>query len=464
MGVLINKKILNIPLLVCLLFFIYQAFWKYLGDYTLRLWDEGRNAVNALEMVKNKNYWVTTYLGEPERWNTKPPLLIWLQSISFRVFGFNEWALRLPSALAVSLITISLYKFFGILPALILLSSMGFADWHIARTGDYDALLAMWLWFSMLAAWKKNLVGFWLFTLLAVLTKGVAGLMFVPSVIMYLVFCKYTRKDLLGVKSVLAMFVGVMVVFCYYLVRSHYQFDYWQGVVRSELGRLFSPVDTGANDLWFYGRYLWEYRFSHWLIWLLVLPLGYFWSKREDREKICLATFVIVSYFGLISLSATKQLWYDAPLYPLLSWLVGLNLLALINKLPVLARILTFAVLFFFLQRYIRTNLAYVARPDLEKDSACIKYGYVFRNQDWLNKIDDGAVFVQEDFCSPLDFYLERENWLVRRNWQRKSFETLVVGDKLITCDKMTADRVNAIFKTTPTGVFDNYCFDLLIN
>jgi len=33
-------------------------------------------------------------------WNTKPPLMIWCQVISMKLLGINEWAIRLPSALA----------------------------------------------------------------------------------------------------------------------------------------------------------------------------------------------------------------------------------------------------------------------------------------------------------------------------------------------------------------------------
>jgi len=46
----------------------------------LRQYDEARQAINAMEMVQSGNWLVTTYDGEPETWNTKPPLLIGLQA------------------------------------------------------------------------------------------------------------------------------------------------------------------------------------------------------------------------------------------------------------------------------------------------------------------------------------------------------------------------------------------------
>jgi 4-amino-4-deoxy-L-arabinose transferase-like glycosyltransferase len=82
-----------------------------LGDHPIRLWDESRNAINALDMFSNGNYLVTHYEGNPEMWNTKPPLLIWLQVLFFTLIGPSELALRLPSAFAALGVCITLYLF-----------------------------------------------------------------------------------------------------------------------------------------------------------------------------------------------------------------------------------------------------------------------------------------------------------------------------------------------------------------
>ena len=114
------------------------------------LQDEARNAVNALEMYLSGNGLVTTYNFQPDLWNTKPPLLIWLMSASMSLFGPSEWAIRLPSALAaMGTMTCTLLfvrRVTGSLPTAIgagaiLLLSPGFFGEHGARTGDFDALL-----------------------------------------------------------------------------------------------------------------------------------------------------------------------------------------------------------------------------------------------------------------------------------------------------------------------------------
>jgi len=85
-------------------------------------------------------------------WNTKPPLLIWVQVFLMRILGVNELAVRLPSAFAAFFTCIVLLIFFrrhlknfwfGFISILVLVTSYGYIDLHASRTGDYDALLTL---------------------------------------------------------------------------------------------------------------------------------------------------------------------------------------------------------------------------------------------------------------------------------------------------------------------------------
>ncbi|WP_218934742.1 ArnT family glycosyltransferase [Rosistilla ulvae] len=76
-----------------------------------RLWDrdEPRNARCAAEMLENGDWIVPTFAGELR--THKPPLLYWMQMVSYQVFGVNEFSARLPSALCglgTVLLTISI--------------------------------------------------------------------------------------------------------------------------------------------------------------------------------------------------------------------------------------------------------------------------------------------------------------------------------------------------------------------
>ena len=116
----------------------------------IRLWDESRNIVNALEMNLRGFGIVTTYGGVSDLWNSKPPLLIWLMTASVRVFGPWEWALRLPSMIAALGTVLLVFRFVrGVsgrpstawLSAFLLVASPAMFGEHSARTADYDALL-----------------------------------------------------------------------------------------------------------------------------------------------------------------------------------------------------------------------------------------------------------------------------------------------------------------------------------
>lgn len=45
-----------------------------LGETGISDCDEARHGINAYEMMQSGDYVVTTYRGEPDYWNLKPPL------------------------------------------------------------------------------------------------------------------------------------------------------------------------------------------------------------------------------------------------------------------------------------------------------------------------------------------------------------------------------------------------------
>ena len=123
-------KILNKarPLVWILLLASIMAF-AFQG--TRGLWepDEGRYTNVALEMMQSGDYFVP-HRNDETLHVTKPPVTYWALSASMQSFGRNEWAARLPMALAFILTTLLVFqlgKTFSPnrpwLPALIYLSS-----------------------------------------------------------------------------------------------------------------------------------------------------------------------------------------------------------------------------------------------------------------------------------------------------------------------------------------------------
>ena len=76
---------------------VFFCFWR-LGADTILGFDEGRHAVNALEMYRSGEWLVSTYNGETDYFNLKPPLSMYLIMLGFRLFGINNLGIRFFSA------------------------------------------------------------------------------------------------------------------------------------------------------------------------------------------------------------------------------------------------------------------------------------------------------------------------------------------------------------------------------
>ncbi|MGH7953251.1 MAG: ArnT family glycosyltransferase [Limisphaerales bacterium] len=74
------------------------TFFFLLGSRALNEPDEGRYAEIAREMIETGNWLVPHFWYLPHL--DKPPMTYWLVAASMKLFGQNEWAVRLPVALA----------------------------------------------------------------------------------------------------------------------------------------------------------------------------------------------------------------------------------------------------------------------------------------------------------------------------------------------------------------------------
>jgi len=170
-----------------------------LGAVPLSDSDEARYGVSAYEMLHNHSYLVTTYGGEREYWNLKPPLGYWLIAVSFRIFGATPFALRLPSALCawatIALTLLAARRWLGrrasLLAALILATGYGFLSHHGARSGDLDAALTLLLLLAALqiphlASSRRRLFAFAGLLALGFLLKSFAILPIVIVAALYL--------------------------------------------------------------------------------------------------------------------------------------------------------------------------------------------------------------------------------------------------------------------------------------
>jgi 4-amino-4-deoxy-L-arabinose transferase-like glycosyltransferase len=135
------------------------AYWMaWLGVAPLFDVDEGAFAEASREMLASGD-WGHTTLNGIDRFD-KPILVYWLQAASIGVFGANEWAVRLPSALCAFGWALATGRFaaqrwgprIGLLAAVILSSSLG--PLAIGRASTADALLNLLLALAAFDLWR----------------------------------------------------------------------------------------------------------------------------------------------------------------------------------------------------------------------------------------------------------------------------------------------------------------------
>ena len=334
------KKIEPFIKYIVLALLVYVPIFGHLNTLPIRIWDESRLATNAYEMLKNGNFIVTYFDGKPDMWNTKPPLLIWLDVLFMKMFGVNELAVRLPSALAGLFVCILLLVFskkffkniwFGYIFVIVLITCNGYINIHATRTGDYDSLLTLFTTLSGLLFFTfcekqnyKYLYLFFLFISLAVLTKGISGLLFLPALMIYSVFQKKFFLILKSKHFYFGLFSFLIIVFGYYFLRESYNIGYIKAVQENELGgRYLKTIEDHHHDFWFYYSNLIDFQIKYWhLLIPCGLIIGLFNVDKKLNRLTLFSTLMIICYFIVISTAKTKLIWYDVPLYPFLAILI----------------------------------------------------------------------------------------------------------------------------------------------
>jgi 4-amino-4-deoxy-L-arabinose transferase-like glycosyltransferase len=243
----------------------YPLFLLNLGGASLWDVDEGRNAEAAFEMLESGNWVVPTFNAQLRV--DKPALLYWLQVAAYRVWGVNEYAARLPSALAALLTVIIAYELgralFG--PATGLLSGLVAASTPMlcgaARFANPDALLNLCTVATLTLFWVGRLQPrWWWFAALGsvaglgVLAKGPVGCVLPAAVVGgYLLLQRDwrllgDRRWVVGVAAMLAVALP-----WYIWVAIDTRGNFLQGfLVRHNIERFTSPMENHRGTPLFY--------------------------------------------------------------------------------------------------------------------------------------------------------------------------------------------------------------------
>ena len=271
------RRRLSIPLLllaIALLSLIGYLVFGLLGDMYIADYDEARHGVNAYEMIRNEDYLVHTYQGQTDTWNLKPPLSFWLIALSYRLFGYNAFALRFFSALAMLLASGALafwaYRrtgaWAGIFVLLAIAANGTLYGLHFARYGDADAQYQLFFTLAMLCLLVSDTDFRWLYGSalcfgLAFLEKG-AHAFTIPAVCFVTLLCTRRLRELSVRRVLLLLLAGLVFIVPWAVAR--YQRDgllFFQSMIATDVvhraGSTSDDTGIGTAAVLYYLRVLW---------------------------------------------------------------------------------------------------------------------------------------------------------------------------------------------------------------
>ncbi|MCK5669494.1 MAG: glycosyltransferase family 39 protein, partial [Gammaproteobacteria bacterium] len=197
-----------------------MLFFAFLGVRDIWDIDEGMHAAIAQTMLLSGD-WVTPIFNG-EAFFDKPVLFNWLNAISFKLFGFTEFAARLPAALAGLGSVILAWQLgrqlygerAGFLAGLILATSLEFMI--LSRVVQYDIPFTFFVTLTLFCfangvidESKRRIyfLGFYAAAALAVLTKGPIGLI-LPGLVVVIYLISSRRFHLL---KEMQIFPGIVI-------------------------------------------------------------------------------------------------------------------------------------------------------------------------------------------------------------------------------------------------------------
>ena len=339
-----NLKTLGIVFGISLLLFI-----PFLGKVHLFDWDEINFAECAREMVTSGKYSTVTIDYLPF-WE-KPPLFIWMQALSMKIFGINEFAARFPNVVAALFTILTLIyhgaqhqnRKFGYWWAAFYIGS--FLPNMYFHSGIIDPWFNLFIFnsiaFYYLGTSKQRIPEFLfagLFAGLAVMTKGpVAILLIAASVFLFHLITKF--KSFPKFKYVILTLITALVISLLWF------FLLWisgnKAIITQFLDyqvRLFQTKDAGHGGPIYY----------HWVVLLLgcfpasFLALGSFFRKDSYQNPFNTMLFISgVFTLVLFSIVQTKIIHYSSFCYFFLTYFAALA----VSKSEIANRISTWITL-----------------------------------------------------------------------------------------------------------------------
>ncbi|MDP2709021.1 MAG: glycosyltransferase family 39 protein [bacterium] len=308
-------------------------FFFGLGQHALIDYDEATYAQVARECLSEGDCRSFTYLGND--WFEKPPLYFWLAAGSIKVFGSNEFAQRLPSAL-LGLLTVTLVgllayeltrnKWVGLAAAAILLLSGEFVfaarQFRMDVPVTFGLLLSV---YSFVRGWRDSrwYLGVGLGIGLGVMFKSAIGFLALPLIFIFALSGR--RWDwLTSAYFWLSGLLALALILPWHIYESaRFGLEFWNSYFGLHiLERFKRPVIGQGITVFHYLKYLF------YLVqpWILIFMAGLVWLIFKFRLNIRRYPPVLAASAGsvffifiIFSIARTKLFYYLEPMYPLMA-------------------------------------------------------------------------------------------------------------------------------------------------
>ena len=304
----------------------------------------------AFHMLKNGDYLTPWAFGNVSMWLAKPPLFMWLMSLSYQLFGINNFATRFwnPVFGTLSLVLIfylgkELYnRHVGLFSALILGTFITFNVFARRAMTDVPFIFFVIgsIYFLLLSEKRENTNKYaalgGLFFGLAFMTKQIAALLIPLIIFTYFATTGRGIRFLFTERFNRFWQIGFMITtpWLIYMILSFGPVFWDNFFVYSGVNRITTVVEGH------FGGYLYYFDFlasQENLLWVTLLPLAVglcvFNSsvKRVKEDALILSWMTIV--LVLFAFVQTKIVWYILPAYPAFAIAISSFLYQLAKKI-----------------------------------------------------------------------------------------------------------------------------------
>lgn len=336
----------NITQISLILIFSFLFFFR-LGMTTLSSWDEAWYGAISKEINISNNWLDTKFNGKG--FYDHPPLGFWLITISYKIFGANEFSTRFPSAFLglLSIILISNIAFLlfnkktvAFISGLILGSSV----WYIirVRSGNLDSVLVFFflltIYLSIKSEKKYNLFPLTLLSFAGLLlTKTLVGL----SAGILILFWNY--KNIFNIKNIK---ITLLSIFSFLLFTTPW-YAYHIINYSDFINRHFFEIGLRSNQTKSYFNLSYEQPLFYihmgirkwYYLWIAASAYLLISLKFIKKNYLFLFLWLFVVLFPFLS-SEKTELWHLIPVYLPISILISIgvfsileNIIKIINKL-----------------------------------------------------------------------------------------------------------------------------------